>query len=107
MTPLTRKLLLANLVLIFLVVANYLITLIQGLIPDLVHFRFIKTGNLFLKFEPNNVKLFLNSKQLTISYGFFRMTSFLVSGVKKYIMDNKGLYLLNNSNELLKFDLNR
>lgn len=70
MSTTLRRVLFYFFILIFLVLGAYLLITAQGLTFDFQNLQFVKTGALFLKFNPSDASLFLNGKPKEISRGF-------------------------------------
>lgn len=67
-----RKIILLLLILIFLALGSYLILLSQGFIFDYEGLRFVKTGAIFLSFEPSGARLELNGEPTPLSLSLLR-----------------------------------
>ncbi len=70
MSTILRRILFYFFILVFLVLGAYLLITAQGLTFDFYNLQFVKTGALFLKFNPSDAALFLNGKPKEISRGF-------------------------------------
>ncbi len=69
MSTTLRRFLFYSFILVFLVLGAYLIVTAQGLTFDFHNLQFVKTGALFLKFNPSDASLQLNGKPKDISQG--------------------------------------
>lgn len=69
MSTTLRRVLFYFFILIFLVFGAYLLVTAQGLTFDFQNFQFVKTGALFLKFNPSDASLLLDGKPKEISRG--------------------------------------
>jgi len=67
----TSKILFLILLIIFISVGTYLILLSQGFVLDFQKFQIVKTGAIFLPFEPRDAKIMINGKIQKISPSFF------------------------------------
>ncbi len=58
----TRKIIFNIFVAVFFIIGAYLLITAQGFVIDFKNFKFMKTGAIFLKFEPGDAEIFLNGK---------------------------------------------
>lgn len=70
MNTVARRVLFYFFILVFVIVGAYLLLTAQGLVFDANNFRFVKTGALFLKFNPTDASLTLNGVLEDASQGF-------------------------------------
>ncbi len=69
MSTVLRRVLFYFFILIFLALGAYLLVTAQGLVFDFENLEFVRTGALFLKFNPSDASLLLNGEPKEISRG--------------------------------------
>ena len=72
-----RKILFYGFALAFVVSATYMLMVAQGLALDVQNFKLVKTGAVFLKFNPDDAVISVNGKPQNKSKGFLRSGIFL------------------------------
>jgi len=63
----TRKIIFNIFVAIFFIIGAYLLIAAQGFVIDFKNFKFMKTGAIFLKFDPGDAEIFLNGEIYPVS----------------------------------------
>jgi hypothetical protein len=93
MKPVYRKILFYGLVLVFLWTASFILLLVNGFYLDAKNFKIVKTGGLFLKFDPIDATLKINDQKKDFSVGFIKsgiIIKNLPPGVYKVDITKKG-----------------